>query len=116
MAHPSVKIPRNTYVLDNSSDVLTAADGEFFSSFTVVSGTSVTVNGGGIFEYLAANASDGQTHLTSDGSAILDTNHAAGIYEVRGNKDIAIPVAAGMTVHGRFTKIEVGTSKVIAYK
>ena len=53
---------------------------------------------------------------TSDGSAILDTNHAAGIYEVRGNKDIAIPVAAGMTVHGRFTKIEVGTSKVIAYK
>jgi len=116
MAHPSVKIPRNTYVLDSSNDVLTAADGEFFSSFTVVSGTSVTVNGGGIFEYLAADASDGQTHLTSDGSATLASDHDAGIYEVLGTADIAIPVAAGMTVYGRFTKISVGNSKVIAYK
>ena len=116
MAHPSVKIPRNTYVLDTASDVLTAADGEFFSSFTVVSGTSVTVNGGGIFEYLAEDGSDGSSHLTSDGSATLASTHVAGIYEVLGNKDISIPVAAGMTVYGRFTKINVGSSKVIAYK
>tara|TARA_Y100001958_G_C20793424_1_gene259867 strand:- start:12 stop:362 length:351 start_codon:yes stop_codon:yes gene_type:complete len=116
MAHPSVKIPRNTYVLDSSNDVLTAADGEFFSSFTVVSGTSVTVNGGGIFEFLAENGSDGASHLTTDGSATLASTHAAGIYEVLGNKDISIPVAAGMTVYGRFTKINVGSSKVIAYK
>lgn len=116
MAHPSVKIPRNTYVLDSSNDVLTAADGEFFSSFTVVSGTSVTVNGGGIFEYLAEDGSDGASHLTADGSATLGGEHAAGIYEVLGTKDFAIPVAAGMTVYGRFTKISVGSSKVIAYK
>jgi len=116
MAHPSVKIPRNTYVLDTSSDVLTASDGEFFSSFTVISGTSVTVNGGGIFEYLAENASDGSTHLKSDGSGVLSGTHAAGIYEVIGTADIAIPVASGMTVYGRFTKISVGSSKVIAYK
>lgn len=117
MAHPSVKIPRNTYVLDSTSDVLTAADGEFFSSITVISGTTVKVKGGGIFEYLAEDGSNGTDHLTSDGSATLPSTHPAGVYERKGTVNTDIPVVAGMTVYGRFTYVDTsGGARVIVYK
>lgn len=113
MAHPSKNIPKNTYYIDSTNELAAPENRHFFSIVAVVGGT-VTVNGGGVYEYLASGAGDG-THIDTDGTT-LGSGHAAGYYEALPTTDVDISLAAGQTIFGRFTSITAGASvKVIAY-
>ena len=83
--------------------------GDFYAiQVLVAADANMTVKGSGIFEYLAANASDGATHLDSDGS-VLATTHAAGQYERLSTVSTVVPCVAGTTIYGTFNSVT-GTS------
>ena len=114
MAHPSDLIGKNPhYIVGAVTATLTG--GDYFHTITVLAAAVLTVKGGGIFEYLAANGGDG-THIDSGGTT-LGATHAAGFYEALGTTAIALTIPVGTTIHGRFTEIASSSSDIsIAYK
>jgi len=108
MAHPSKNLPKNLYYLKDANAV-TAPEGKHFFSVTSLDGGTIQVKGGGIFEYLAADAGT-DTHLDTDGS-VLGAEHDAGYYEAISSQAVSIELSAGQTVFGRFTYAEGAASK-----
>ena len=85
---------------------------------TLVNGSTavaVTVEGGGIFEYLAADGGT-DTHLDANG-IVLGASHDAGFYEAIGTQGVVIDVAPNQIICGRFTKVTLGStsSEIHAY-
>ena len=125
MAHPSIKTPKNTYLLDSANEELVAADNEYFSMVQIMSGTSVQVAGGGLFVYVAIDDEDGtnvQKYINpATGKKFATTAEADGLaadfYELVDGNLQAVPVVAGMTIFGRFSKVKVPSGTIaIAYK
>jgi len=113
MAHPSKNTPKNLYYVDETN-ALSAPENRHFFSIVAVVGGDVTLNGGGIFEYLAANGGNG-THIDTDGTT-LGATHDAGHYEALSDTDVTVTLAAGQTIFGRFTKVTAASSvKLLVY-
>lgn len=105
MAHPSNAFPKE-FVLINGAETVT---GEFFAIHVLVAAdANMTVKGSGIYEQLAADASDGSTHVDPDGGT-LATTHAAGRYERLSTVNTVLPCVAGNTIYGNFNSVT-GTS------
>ena len=112
MAQP--QISGSVYVVDqNETATLTQKSpngaGQFFH--TIVCGKTavvVTVKGGGIFENVGANSGNG-THLDSDGK-VLGATHDAGFYEAVSTQGVAIDMAPGEVLCGRFTSVAVANT------
>ena len=99
------KFSGNLYFID-SGETATLTGGEYFHTLVMGSHpTSVTVEGGGIFEYVAANSGTG-THLDANG-IVLGASHAAGFYEAIGTQPVVIDVMSNQILCGRFTKVAV---------
>lgn len=113
MAHPSNQLPKE-FVLINGAET---AVGEFFAiQVLVAADASMTVQASGVFEQVAQNASDGSTHrangdtaTTEQTNGILNTTHAAGLYERLSTVSTVLPCIAGNTIYGNFNSIA-GTS------
>lgn len=125
MAHPSIKTPKNTYLLDATNEELVAADNEHFSMVQVMSGTTVQVAGGGLFVYVDIDSEDGtavQKYINpATGKKFATTAEADGLaadfYELVDGNLQSVPVVAGMTIFGRFSKVKVPSgTKAIVYK
>ena len=109
MAHPSKNLPKNTYYLDDAN-ALTAPEGRHFFSITALSGGTVTVKGGGVFEYLASGV-PGTGHIDPSTGAAFDGNTAAaGYYEALPATEVEVTLSAGQTLFGRFTYVEGGAA------
>ena len=68
------------------------------------SDATFTVQGTGLYEYVAANGGE-NTHYDSGGS-LLGGTHDAGYYESIDGRNITIEVSKGSTVYGRFTSVD----------
>jgi len=117
MAHPSYQFPSKSILVEGAVSV---SDVEVFAIQVIKledEGDSIKVQGSGISEKLAANASDGSTHLKADGSGDkLGSTHAAGVYERLSTVVTDLPAAAGMTLYGNFNKVEgVAGQQLICY-
>jgi len=105
MAHPSSAFPKE-FVLINGAETVT---GEFFAIHVLVAAdASMTVKASGIHEQLAEDASNGSTHIDTDGSTLGGT-HDAGRYERLSTVDTVLPCVAGNTIYGNFNSVT-GTS------
>ena len=111
------KFSGNLYFID-SGETATLTGGKYFH--TLVNGShaiaaGLTVEGGGIFEYLAADSGT-DTHLNANG-IVLGASHAAGFYEAIGTQGVVIDVAPNQIICGRFTKVTLGStnSEIHAY-
>lgn len=105
MAHPANTFPKSFFLV-NEAETIT---GDFFAiQVLVAADASMTVKGSGIFEYLAANASDGSSHVDPRGGT-LGTTHVAGQYERLSTADTTLPCIAGTTIYGSFNSVT-GTS------
>lgn len=88
MAHPSNAFPKGFYLCDSAN----AATGDFYAVQCITAG-SVSVKGGGMFEY--------------DTSAYVETAATSAV---------TIELPAGATIYGQFTEVlPVGSAKFIAY-
>ena len=113
MAHPSNQLPKE-FVLINGAET---AVGEFFAiQVQVAADASMTVKASGVFEQLTADASNGSTHLANGDTlaaektgSLLNTDHAAGLYERLSTVNTVLPCIAGTTIYGNFNSIT-GTS------
>jgi len=89
MAHPSNAFPKGFYLCDSED----AATGDFYAVQCITAG-SVSVKGGGMFEY--------------------DTDD---YYETDSTTPVTIALPAGATIYGQFTEVlPVGSAKFIAYQ
>jgi hypothetical protein len=105
MAHPANTLPKSFFLV-NDAETIT---GDFFAiQVLAAADASMTVKGSGIFEYLAANASDGSTHVDPRGGT-LATTHDAGQYERLSTVDTTLPCIVGTTIYGSFNSVT-GTS------
>ena len=97
-------------VVDEDQGAVAAPSNRFIVAITNTgpatdgSDATFTVQGVGIFEYVAANGGDG-THFDSSGS-LLGSTHAAGYYESVDGRNITVEIAKGATVYGRFTSVD----------
>jgi len=112
-------LERNLKPIIITATTVTAPENQFFRAITVMAlstGTDTISVKGGISQGLAADASDGSTHLDPADNEVLAGTHAAGIFEFLPSVAAAINVPIGTTIYGRFTEITVGASDtVIAY-
>jgi hypothetical protein len=72
----------------------------------------MTVKAAGIYEYLAEDGSDGQTHLANGDTpaaqqtnGVLNTEHAAGVYERLSTVTTELPCVVGNTIYGDFKSV-----------
>lgn len=101
MAHPANTLPKSFFLIDGAETIT----GDFFAiQVLVASDATMTVKGSGIFEYLAANASDGSTHVDPRGGT-LGTTHDAGQYERLSTVNTTLPCIAGTTIYGSFNSV-----------
>jgi len=113
----------NVYYLDPNSTEASSATltgGKYFH--TVVNGVpaiSITVRGGGMFEYVASVADDAAAAkyidpLTgapfADKDIFDDADHGAGFYERIATEQFSISLGKNQIVCGRFTKVSVAGS------
>lgn len=117
MAHPTQAFPKQ-FALINGAETVTADI--FAIQIITAADATVDVKAAGIFEQLAANGSDGNTHLanadTPDGQRTgnnLNTTHDEGFYERRSDVTTAVPSVAGNTIYGDFKSVTGTTSDVI---
>lgn len=113
MAHPSKNLPKNLYYVSNNQ-ALVAPEGRYFFSVTSLDGATVTVKGGGIFQYLSASStSPAATGFIdpSTGEAFAANNNTAGHYEALPATSVSVVLAAGQTLYGRFTSVTGQTGK-----
>ena len=114
--HPSNQFPTRTVVLDEAQSY----SGEIFAiQVLVAEDTSMTVQGKGLFEYIAIdsetadnvvkwiNPDTGQPFPgVVDGSAAdLAAGKAAGYYQRIDGVDVTLPCIANSTVYGEFSKV-----------
>ena len=117
MAHPSYQFPSKCILVEGAVAI---SDVEVFAIQVIAledSGDSIKVQGSGISEKLAADASDGATHLKADGSGDkLGSTHVAGVYERLSTVETNLPASEGVTLYGNFNKVEgVADQKLICY-
>ena len=106
MAHPSFSFPTKSIII-NGADIVEADIFAIQVLHLPTDGTTIKVRGSGIFEQLAANDSDGSTHLKADGSGDnLGGTHVAGLYERLSTVDTNMPAAEGATIYGNFNRVE----------
>ena len=105
MAHPSQSIPKSFVLIDGAETV--TAD-IFAVHVLVATDASMTVKAAGIFEQLGVNASDGSTHIDTDGDT-LGSTHGSGLYERLSTVDTTLPCIAGNIIYGDFKSVT-GTS------
>lgn len=105
MAHLTHTLPKS-FALVNGAETVTADI--FAVQVLVAADASFDAKAAGIFEQLAQDASDGNTHLDTDGSNLGGT-HAAGFYERRSDVNTTLPCIAGNVIYGDF-KAVTGTS------
>jgi len=106
MAHPANAFPRGFFLVNDAETVT----GDFFAiQVLVAADASMTVKGAGISEYLAANASDGSSHIDPRDGSTLGSTHAAGQYERLSTANTVLPCIAGSTIYGSFSSVT-GTS------
>jgi len=92
-------------VVDENQGAVAAPSNRFIVAISsAATAGTFTVQGVGIFEYVAANGGDG-THFDSSGS-LLGSTHAAGYYESVDGRNITVEIAQGATVYGRFTSVD----------
>lgn len=104
------KFSGNLYFIDQN-ETATLTGGKYFH--TLVNGSTavaVTVEGGGIFEYVAANSGT-DTHLDANG-IVLGASHAAGFYEAIGTQPVVIDLGPNQIVCGRFTEVAVANTNL----
>ena len=103
MAHPANTFPKSFFLVNDAETVT----GDFFAiQVLVAADASMTVKGSGIFEYLAADASDGSTHVDPRTlGKTLGSTHAAGQYERLSTVDTTLPCIAGTTIYGSFNSV-----------
>ena len=101
MAHPSQSIPQS-FVLINGAETVEADI--FAVQVLVAADASMTVQAAGVFEQLAADASNGSTHIDTDGET-LGSTHTAGLYERLSTVDTTLPCIAGNIIYGTFKKV-----------
>lgn len=126
MAHPSKNTPKNLYYVDETN-ALNAPENRHFFSIVAVVGGDVTLNGGGIFEFVdvSALANDAAAAkyidpLTGEAftakSVAEDADHGDGHYEALSDTDVTVTLAAGQAIFGRFTKVTAASSvKLLVY-
>lgn len=101
MAHPSQSIPKN-FVLIDGAETVTA---DIFAIHVLVAeDSSMTVQAAGVFDQLAADASNGTTHIDTDGTTLGGT-HDAGLYERLSTVDTTLPCIAGNIIYGDFKSV-----------
>lgn len=112
MAHPNdYLLGKEIVVIDENSGAFTVPSNRYVIAIQNMapsvdgSDASFAVKGEGIFEYLAADASDGTQHYTSAG-ALLSTTHDAGFYEAVNTTSVDMEIAKGQMVYGRFTSVD----------
>lgn len=113
MAHPSNAFPKE-FVLINGAETVT---GEFFAIHVLIAAdANMTVKASGIHEQLAADASNGSTHLANGDTpadqqtnGVLNATHDAGRYERLSTVDTILPCVSGNTIYGNFNTVT-GTS------
>ena len=92
-------------VVDENQGAVAAPSNRFIVAITnSTDAGTFTVQGVGIFEYVAADGGDG-THFDSSGS-LLGSTHDAGYYESVDGRNITVEIAKGATVFGRFTSVD----------
>lgn len=101
MAHPSDTLPRSFVLIDGAE---TVEANIFAIQVLVAADASMTVQAAGVFEQLAADASDGSTHIDTDGETLAST-HDAGLYERLSTVNTTLPCVAGNIVYGTFKKV-----------
>ena len=109
MAHPTQAFPKQ-FAIINAAETVTA---DIFAIQVITAASeTVDVKAAGIFEQLADNGSDGNTHLanpdTPDDERTgnnLNTTHSAGLYERRSDVTTAVPSVAGNTIYGDFKSV-----------
>jgi len=111
------KFSGNLYFID-SGETATLTGGKYFHTLVIGShsvAAVLTVEGGGIFEYLAADAGT-DTHLNANGT-VLGSSHDAGFYEAIGTQGVVIDACNNQIICGRFTKVTLGStsSEIHAY-
>lgn len=117
MAHPSDYLGKAGIVVIDANtgafEVPTNADGDVTKHIVAIQnmgatrdGTddTFTVKGKGIIEYRAFNSAAG-THVDSNG-VVLEAGHAAGYYEALDTTGVAMEIAVGATVYGKFTSVD----------
>ena len=119
MAHPSNLIAKNPHYISGAVTA-TLSEGDYFHTITVLANAVLTVKGGGIFQYLAANSSSPAAtgHIDpSTGVAFTANDNTAGFYEALEATGVAITIPAGVTIYGRFTEIASSSADIsIAYR
>jgi len=92
-------------VVDENQGAVAAPSNRFIVAISnSTDAGTFTVQGVGIFEYVAANGGDG-THFDSSGS-LLGSTHDAGYYESVDGRNITVEIGQGATVYGRFTSVD----------
>jgi len=111
MAHPSDYTGKGgVVVIDSNNGAFAAPTNKHIIAIQNMgaardgSDDTFTVKGLGIFEYLGANGGDG-THVDSSG-AVLGSTHAAGFFEALDTTSVAIEIAVGAIVYGKFTSVD----------
>tara|TARA_S200002703_G_scaffold152680_1_gene153337 strand:- start:1740 stop:2087 length:348 start_codon:yes stop_codon:yes gene_type:complete len=115
MAHPANTFPKGFFLVNGVETVT----GDFFAiQVLVATDASMTVKGSGIFEYLAADASDGSSHVDPSDGKPLGSTHAAGQYERLSTVSTVLPCVAGSTIYGSFNSVtgESGDQFIVYYK
>jgi uncharacterized glyoxalase superfamily protein PhnB len=119
MAHPSNLIAKNPHYITGAVTAALIGD-DYFHTISVLADAVLTVKGGGIFQYLAANSSSPAAtgHINpSTGVAFTANDNTAGFYEALAATGVAITIPAGLTIYGRFTEIASDSDgKSIAYR
>jgi hypothetical protein len=105
MAHPANTLPKSFALIDGAETV--TAD-IFAIHVLVAADASMTVKASGVFDQLAQDASDGSTHIDTDGETLAAT-HAAGLYERLSTVNTTLPCIAGNIIYGDFKSVT-GTS------
>jgi hypothetical protein len=105
MAHPSQSIPKSFVLIDGAETV--TAD-IFAIQVLVAADASMTVKAAGVFDQLAADASNGSTHIDTDGTTLGGT-HDAGLYERLSTVNTTLPCISGNIIYGDFKSVT-GTS------
>jgi hypothetical protein len=109
MAHPSSSFPTK-FVLINGADTVVA---DIFAIHVLAAAdATMAVKAAGIYEYLAENDSNGTTHLANGDTlaaqqtnGVLNTNHAAGLYERLSTVSTTLPCVVGNTIYGDFKSV-----------
>jgi|DEB0MinimDraft_6_1074348.scaffolds.fasta_scaffold01049_7 hypothetical protein len=120
MAHPSSSFPTK-FVLINGAETVVA---DIFAIHVLATTTgTMAVKAAGIYEQLAQDDSDGNTHLANGDTpaaqqtnGVLNGEHAAGLYERLSTASTTLPCVIGNTIYGDFKSVTgVAGSQFICY-